>query len=226
MVLLPGLSTTVELWRDVIDLLPTAGRCRRLELPLGDNVDAIAAGLLKELPTRFPLAGFSFGGYVALALFALAPERVTGLALISTGAGADTPVAAEGRRKLIARATDGDYREADASLTRFLLHPSRLDDRALLDNRSRMSRSYGRDRYIAHQTAALNRPDRTCLLTTIRVPTLLAVGREDRITPVAQHEEMASLIPGARLSIIEQSGHMLPLERPAELARELTAWLN
>ncbi|WP_256839436.1 alpha/beta fold hydrolase, partial [Sphingopyxis sp. KK2] len=56
----------------------------RIVVPRGATLDAMAAAILTELPDRFALAGHSMGGYVALAIAARAPERLAGLALLST----------------------------------------------------------------------------------------------------------------------------------------------
>jgi pimeloyl-ACP methyl ester carboxylesterase len=72
----------------------------------------------------------------------------------------------------------------------------------------------------------MSRPARTDVLAALRVPTLIAVGREDRITPLAQHEEMARRIPASDLVIFERCGHLAPLEAPVELAAAITQWMT
>jgi pimeloyl-ACP methyl ester carboxylesterase len=56
---------------------------------------------------------------------------------------------------------------------------------------------------------------------SLRVPTLILCGSLDRFTPPALSAQLAGLIPGAQLNIIERAGHMLPLERPDELNRRI-----
>jgi pimeloyl-ACP methyl ester carboxylesterase len=63
------------------------------------------------------------------------------------------------------------------------------------------------------------------VLTQIRCPTLLVCGREDTWSPPARHEAMAHLIRPARLAVIENCGHMAPMERPAQVAALLSQWL-
>ena len=57
-------------------------------------------------------------------------------------------------------------------------------------------------------------------------PTIIVCGREDQITPLALNEEMAAFIEGARLVVIEQCGHMSPLEQPEEVTTALRDWLD
>jgi pimeloyl-ACP methyl ester carboxylesterase len=62
-------------------------------------------------------------------------------------------------------------------------------------------------------------------LPSIRVPTLVAVGAEDALTPPTMAEEIGGLIPGARLALIPGCGHLPPLERPEETTALLRDWL-
>ena len=54
---------------------------------------------------------------------------------------------------------------------------------------------------------------------------LVLCGRGDALTPVEVHEEMARLIPGAELVIIEDAGHLPPMETPDQVAAALRQWL-
>ena len=58
------------------------------------------------------------------------------------------------------------------------------------------------------------RPDATPLLGTVKCPTLVTVGAEDVLTPVALHRAMHARIAGSRLEIIEGAGHLANLEQP------------
>jgi pimeloyl-ACP methyl ester carboxylesterase len=74
--------------------------------------------------------------------------------------------------------------------------------------------------------ALLDRPDPRPLLPTISCPTLVMVGRQDRWSPLAQHQEIAAAIPNAELVVIEDSGHMAPVEQPERVSQELLRWLG
>jgi pimeloyl-ACP methyl ester carboxylesterase len=226
LLLLPGLSSTPELWDEVRAALPVGINSTALANPALDDVDAIAQSILEGAPPRFALAGFSFGGYVALAIAARAGDRIERLALIATGSNADSPEAKASRMRLTQLAESGAYDAIDDKLTRFLLHPERHEDKALHAKRNRMSKDYGAATFISHQRAAMARPVRDAVLASIRVPTLIAVGREDKVTPLVQHEEMARRVPAADLAVFERCGHLVPLEAPVELAGALTKWMT
>ena len=64
------------------------------------------------------------------------------------------------------------------------------------------------------------------VLPQIKCPTLIACGRQDGFSPPADHEAIAAAIPGARLAIIDDSGHFLPVEQPDALNKALREWFS
>ena len=103
LVLLPGLLCDRALWQPQIEGLQDFADIRVADLTSSDTMEALAADVLREAPARFALAGLSMGGYVALSVMAVAPERVTHLALLDTTARPDTPERSKVRRGLIAQ---------------------------------------------------------------------------------------------------------------------------
>ena len=107
-----------------------------------------------------------------------------------------------------------------------LMHPSRQQDESLVQTVSDMAERVGVGIYLRQQQAVMSRPDSRSDLKNVRVPALVLCGRQDALTSLAQHEEMAALIPGAELVIIEDCGHISTLERPDEVSAALRAWLG
>ena len=107
-----------------------------------------------------------------------------------------------------------------------MVHPSRLDERDLIDGILDMFESKSPDIYAAQIRALLNRPDGAPVLPTIRVPTLLLCGHEDAWSPPQRHVEMAALIPNSTLVDIPVCGHMSTLERPQAVNAAMRAWLE
>lgn len=225
LLLLPGMNTTPSIWNTVTSRL-VGIPCLTPDLPDMDNVDAMAEALLGQAPARFALAGYSLGGYVALAMAAQAPERVARLALVSTGPYADTPDSTANRRKVVELARAGKWETIQRNTLPFILHPTHVENMALRAELDRMAGLVGVERYARQQQAAATRPDRLALLRRLTCSVALVVGDEDRVTPPALHRDMASAMPHARLTIIERSGHMLPLEQGAALADALMTWLK
>ena len=224
--LIPGLNNTAAVWDGVIPQLGAAVRCHAFDNLAADNLDAIADDWLARLPPRFHLAGFSFGGYVALAMLAKAPERVAGIAMICTSPFADIPGQVTAREKSIATAREGGYRAMVAAQASAAFHPDSLKDASLMARREAMVDAYGAERFVAHQRAALARPDRTALLAAYPDPLLIVAAAGDNAFPLKIMQRLADAVPQARFEIVERSGHLLPMERPGVLAEILNDWLG
>jgi pimeloyl-ACP methyl ester carboxylesterase len=226
LVLLPGLLCDAALWRAQVAALADVAACRVADVTGHDSMAELAQAVLAAAPPRFALAGLSMGGYVAQEVVRQAPERVTRLALLDTSARADTDEQRSRRRGLIELAQKGRFKGVTPRLLPQLVAKERLADEELVDTVLGMAARVGRDGFLRQQKAILGRPDGRDDLARIRVPTLVACGREDVLTPLALHEEMASLIPGARLVVFERAGHLPPLERPDAVNEALLAWLG
>lgn len=225
LVLLHGLNTTAAIFDGVRSALPSTVEVNAPELPAVADVDAIAAALLKQLPQRFHLAGFSFGGYVALAMRALAPDRLSGLSLICSGPQADTAAQAAARRQAIDMAANGGHAKMVAAQSASAFHPDSLGNAPMMQRRLAMVTAYGAERFMAHQAASLARPERTALLDG-RVPTLIVAGSHDKLFTPENQRVLAQGIPGAGFQVVPGAGHLLPLEQPAALAALLAHWVS
>ena len=186
---------------------------------------SMARTVLEAAPPRFALAGLSMGGYICLEIMRQAPERVERLALLNTAATADDADRRRQREGLIRLSEIGRFKGVTPRLLPQLIHPDRLDDTALVDTVLAMAEGLGRDVFLRQQKAIMSRTDSRPHLPDIRVPTLVLCGRQDALTPVARHAEIAESIPGARLCIIEDCGHLSALERPEAVTALMRDWL-
>jgi pimeloyl-ACP methyl ester carboxylesterase len=224
LVLVPGLNNTGAVFDRLRPHL--AGECEPLAVdnPALDTVEAIADALLATLPPRFWLAGFSFGGYVALAMLEAAPERVQGIAMICTAPGADSAAARARREAALQAVADGGYFAMIDAQAAAAFHPDSLQDTTLMAERQAMVRAYGPERFTAHVRATMARPDRTALLDGSR-PTLVVGGMNDPLFP-PKALAYADAIPGCQRHTVEGAAHLVPMEQPAALANGLLGWMN
>jgi pimeloyl-ACP methyl ester carboxylesterase len=222
--LLSGALCDAALWRHQIAGLADIADVRVGDLTRDDSVGAMAARVLAGLPPRFALAGISLGGYVALEIMRRAPERVTRLALLDTTAQPEE----QGEGGHAGSFPGAEERRADqmALLTMLLVHPRRLADRRLSTILGAMAERVGRKAFLRQQRAIRERPDGRPALHAIHCPTLLLCGRQDPLAPPGLHEEMAAAIPGAELVILEDCGHLSPLEQPEAVTAALRRWLQ
>ena len=80
--------------------------------------------------------------------------------------------------------------------------------------------------WLTQQQAILRRPDSRPDLDSIRCPTVVVVGADDQLTPVALAEEIADGISDAELVSIPDAGHLSPLENPEAVTAGLEEWLR
>jgi pimeloyl-ACP methyl ester carboxylesterase len=222
--LVPGLNNTAAVFDGVVSALPAGVRPHTMDNPPLEKVEAIAQYWLDRLPARFWLAGFSFGGYVALAMLEAAPERIAGFALICSSPGADSAEAAQRRLTSLEAVAQGRYFELMDQSAPNAFHPDSLANAALMAARRQMVNNYGPQRYAAHVRATASRPDRRHLLDGRR-PTLLIAASHDKLFTPAALGELAAAIPGARCVTIDGAGHLAPMERPQAVAAALAHWV-
>lgn len=189
------------------------------------SIAAMVDRALETAPPKFALAGLSMGGYVALEFWRRAPERIARLALLDTSARADSEPAKVRRRELIEQAEQGRFKGVTPRLMPAFVHPDRADEPALVMAISTMAETVGREAFIRQQYAVMDRVDSRPDLSSIDVPTMVICGREDAATPLSLSEEIAAGVPGARLCVIEECGHMSPMERPHAVTALLRDWL-
>jgi pimeloyl-ACP methyl ester carboxylesterase len=226
LILLPGLVNDARIWQHQASGLTDHAHVWTGDLTKSDSIEEMAASVLLNAPVeRFALGGLSMGGYVALEIMRQAPERILALALIDTGARPDTPTAIDNRRAAIERA-ETDYQGVIDDLLPKQLHPDHLEDEVIVDLIDDMAISLGKDIFIRQQTAIANRIDSLPFLRKINCPTLVLCGREDAITPIGLHQEMVTEINDAGLVIIDDSGHLSPIEQPTRINEALAHWLK
>lgn len=174
---------------------------------------------------RVVLGGCSMGGYLAMALLRLAPERVGGLVLIDTRAAADVPEAAQARLDLASHVeAEGVGWIADAQLER-LLGPVTRAERPEVAGTVRELIGAQPPAGVAWASRALaGRPDSFDVLREADVPALVVVGEDDVLTPPAEAHAMVEALPQATLSVLPGVGHLTPLEDPAGVVEAILAW--
>src|SRR5688572_3697176 len=226
LILLPGLLCDRALWKHQLDHIADLADMSVPDLGSDDSVEGMARRVLDAAPPRFALAALSMGGYVAHAIMRAAPERVARLALFDTSARADTEEQTSRRRGLIALAEKGKFKGVTPRLLPLLIHTARLEDKPLTEAVMGMAERIGKAGFLRQQKAIMARPDSRPQLAGYRCPALVVVGRADALTPIEVNAEMASLIPGAKFVIIEDSGHLPPMEQPVAATALLRYWLQ
>jgi len=225
LVLLPGMLCDQELWQGQIAALADLADCQIAEMT-GTTIDAMAEDVLSRAPSRFALAGHSMGGYVALAVVRMAPQRVSRLLLANTSARPDTEAQSTRRRDLIGRAGKGGFDAILHGLLPVLVHADSASNAAFQSRVEAMLRRTGVEAFVRHQAATAARIDSRPSLAAIDVPVQVLAGDPDPIVPPQHSAELAAAISHARFDVIEGSGHLTPIEQPERVSALMRSWLG
>jgi pimeloyl-ACP methyl ester carboxylesterase len=225
-VLIPGLTCSARLYAEQIPALWRFGPVMVADHTRDDSMAAIARRILAAAPPRFALAGLSMGGYICFEIMRQAAARVAKLALLDTGARADSPEQTERRRAVMALTKDGRYAEIPDLAFPLYVHRRRHGDEGLKRLVRTMAEETGPEAYLRQQQAILSRPDSRPLLAAIACPTLVLVGDGDEATPPELAREIAAGISGSQLVTVPDSGHLSTLEQPAAVTAALEQWLR
>jgi pimeloyl-ACP methyl ester carboxylesterase len=223
---LPGLLEDVDVFRPVIEGLGARVSASAADLTRSNTIAGMARDVLAQAPAgKFCLAGHSMGGYVALEVMRQAPDRVERLALVCTNARPDSAEATANRRRLLALA-ERDFPAVISTLLPKLVTPAHLQEVGISGTITEMALGVGKEAFARQQEAIIGRIDSRPGLGAIRCPTLVIAGREDQLMPLEVVQELADGIPGARLTAIEDCGHVATLEQPAKVLAALVDWLE
>jgi pimeloyl-ACP methyl ester carboxylesterase len=223
-VLVPGLFCTPRLYAEQIPALWQFGSVMVADHRRDNTMTDIARSILANAPPSFALAGLSMGGYIALEIMRLAPERISKLALLDTTARPDTPEQTKVRNDQIALARGGGYGKIPYAAMPMLLHGH--ENTTLRNIVLQMAAETGADAFIRQQQAIIGRADSRPLLAAIRCPTLVLVGEQDRLIPPDRSQELAAGIAGARYVTIPDCGHVSTIEQPQATTQALVEWLG
>ena len=168
------------------------------------------------------------GGYIALEFVRRFRSRVDSLVLMDTRAEADTEEGRQGRNRMAERARlEGVGPVTEELVDKLLGSESKAKTEAVVEPLRRMMRATPLAGFIGALTAMRDRPGYTDVLETLAgIPTLVVVGEEDGLTPPPLAEAMAGAIPGARLRVVPNAGHLVPMEQPETTTRLLRDFLR
>ena len=237
-VLLHAFPLSAEMWRPQLDRVPDGWRFIAPELSTlpaeagsrATSIDDFAAAvhaLLDELAIDTAIVGgLSLGGYVALAMYRLEPERFSGIVLADTRPQADTRDGRRGREEMRQTlASRGIGAIADQMLPRLLSLRARENERLVASVRRQIEAvppAFADDALQAMMT----RPDSTGLLPTIACPALVIVGAEDVVTPPNVASGMQARLSRSTLVTIPGAGHLSNVESPDEFSTALENFLR
>lgn len=231
LILVHGLGSSSEAWRETMTVLAKSYHVIAPDLPGYGKSDRPKASYsveyhataLNEFITslglkKVAIAGNSLGGWIAL-LFALDhPEKVSHLVLVaSAGLKRDTlpPINLNPSTK----------EEQMTLLLALFADPAMVTDRMLAEQWE-----YRKSVRAAEQATLASFRTRAPFLDerirSLKTPTLIIWGRQDRIIPLEFGERFHKAISGSKLVVFENTGHMPQMERPKEFARAVKGFVR
>lgn len=234
LVLLPGMMCDARLFAPQIARFSAERKIVVAPLVNHASFEALAEEILGNAPPQFALAGLSMGGIAAMETFRQAPERITRLALLDTNPLAETPDRRAARELQIEKVQAGRLRQVmrEEMKPNYLMNGlmDGLTDgqrkREILDLCMDMAEALGADVFVNQSRALQGRRDQCGTLQSVHVPTLILCGAADALCPVERHELMRDLIPGAKMRVVPNAGHLPVLEQPDAVNEALREWLS
>jgi 3-oxoadipate enol-lactonase len=240
LVLLHGIGGNKRNWHDNLPALAAHwhtvawdargyGESDDYEGPLAftDYADDLTRVLDRFGAAKAHVLGLSMGGRIAMDFAERYPERLLSLTLCDTHAGFSTFTDERQREFLRLRkeplVNGGEPRDIAVPVAKSLSGPNISAEAfaKLVDSLNRLHK----ESYIKSLEATVAAPPQR-RIGSIRVPTHVIVGSGDRLTTPDMCRELAARIPGAKLTVIDDAGHLPNIERPAAFNAAVVAFLR
>ncbi len=175
---------------------------------------------------KFILIGFSMGGHIAQEFALKFPDRVEKLIVMgssSEGYPIDERKIVESSIGLIERSKFTGI--TDKRLKEYL-HPHSYENHEIKETIQSMAGADAKEVYLRQIKATLDRRDLKTDLKSMSLPVLFLAGADDHIVPLASIQRSADNISSARIAVIEECGHFVPLEKPQEVIKEISGFIH
>lgn len=223
--LLPPEGADARVWGPVLAGLGVERAVTVAPVHLGDRIEEIASELVTSAPPKFALCGMGLGGMVAMEVARRAPDRVVRLALLDTSPHAATPPETAERETRLIKAKTGQLAALVAEDLRaagLAAVPQQAEVVALACD---MADHLGAEAYLRQARCLMRRRDQQATLRRVKCPSLVMCGAGNRRYPPKRHQSMADLIPYSAFRVIDDAGHLAPLEVPEIVIAALRQWL-
>jgi pimeloyl-ACP methyl ester carboxylesterase len=173
------------------------------------------------------LCGLSMGGYIAISAMENFQHRFGKLVLCDTKCAGDDKEAKEKRMKTIESIKkNGKTEYTEESLWKLFSQQSFVSNPAAIDQIREMISATPDEVLFETLLALAERHDNCSILSTINLPVLILVGSDDKITTPEIVRQMDDKIPDSDMFVIENAGHLCPMEQPDKFNKLLKSFLT
>jgi pimeloyl-ACP methyl ester carboxylesterase len=224
-ILIPGFMCDARLFGHLLISL-SRDRMVSVMVPQGATIEEMSQAVLDAAPARFALEGHGLGGLVALDVMRRDMGRVTRAAFLAVDPLGETPAISAMREKRMILARTGRLAQAfieEVPLSALGYCEAREDVHDLAIN---MALSLGETMFVAQSRALQRRRDQQKTLRRATIPVLVLAGKSDTLVPPRRQSFMAELTPSGRVVILQDAGHLAPLETPEAVTDAVIPFLN
>jgi 3-oxoadipate enol-lactonase/4-carboxymuconolactone decarboxylase len=224
-----GAGSNAHTWRRQIEHFGNGHSALALDLPAhGRSASTEGLATLREMVDctlsfaaalklrRFVFVGRAMGGAIGLELALGHPDRLRALVLVATPAHFEIPQASLDTWHDVSRGRKTQPFTTDlfSPKTDFAIMREAWMEQVKTDPRVRHT-----------DLLACRGLDFAARLASVKVPTLVITGKDDRFAPPEKAAEVQQAIPGAKLAVIEDAGHTLSSEKPEEFNEAIDEFL-
>ncbi len=217
----PGTMCDERLWGRLSDALSPQMDLHHIAIEKSKNVADMHDRIFREVPEQANIIGFSMGGYLALEFGLKYPQRVSSLVMICASADGLTDAEMSLREKYIHWLRENEYKGMSEQRLKQFIHPKHVNNNGIIETIRAMDRDLGKETLIFQMQETSYRKSLISQLPDVDFPVLLIGAEEDNFVKPDLLNKMADAMPKCQLRIVESCGHMLPLERPNQLANIL-----
>ncbi len=225
-VFLPGKLCDKRVWAESMGALEDIVEPLFIDLRPQNNLEEMLSSIFDCCEGRFFLIGFSMGGYVAQEFALKFTHRLLGVALVGTCADAYNEEDKTYQLKMVANVKEHGLKHLSVTSLYKFIHHSLYENTALIELIQDMAKQSGTEVFLTQHLATIERRSRLSDLSKLTCPTIVIGGRDDQVVKITDIEKMAFAIPKSQLCIIENCGHMIPLEQTKVLNEILRNWIN
>ena len=222
---LSGTMCTIDLWQFIFPEIKNY-KPVYIDITSAISFEEINTIINSKIEEPAILIGFSLGGFSALNFASQYPEKIKKLIIIAASSKGLSEDEIKLRQSTISFLETHSYKGISKIRVQQFLHPKNHHNNILIKIIKKMDAELGKDILIKQLTATSNRVDITEKLKSIDNPILLIGSKEDSLVSHNDITDLKKELKNSFSILVKQCGHMIPLEKPIEIADIINNYLN